>query len=427
MPNQIVTLAKLSLDAYKNTVLPVDGLKAVSATEFGIAVSQSGTNVKWTFDAGAYRATLPDKYAKSFKDDAVAHVYLSEDSKTLAVAFRGTDGLALDRVLGWGPQMKKGYYALYEPLIDAVKVYAASHAIEKILITGHSLGAAMAQYSMGDLPNTATTKVSAAIFGNPGAVNAGNSAEDRMIEFEYSDDAFVKLEKSPFVDFDHQGQRIRMPLDSASTSRDDKVGRYEHDIGRYLKAVENFANLDNQVPTFMTATTYDGNTTTRAYAGGAGNNSLSGEGGKNDTLYGGAGNDILHGRSGNDSLHGGTGNDRLFGDEGRDKLTGNEGADQFRFDQKLIKANVDTIADFDTSQDSIRLSKLYFKGAGTGQLDPDHFIIGTAANDANDRVIYNNNTGRLLFDADGSGNGAAKTFASVGLGTVINAEDFWIY
>ena len=44
--------------------------------------------------------------------------------------------------------------------------------------------------------------------------------------------------------------------------------------------------------------------------------------------------------------------------------------------------------------------------------------------DGNDRLLYNQVTGQLFFDADGNGAGAAFLFATLGAGTVLAASDF---
>ncbi len=416
---KIIAMAKLALAAYDDTRTTTAGFAPVSAKNFGMgSKSASGSDVKWTFDNGTYRATLPGKLGRTFDDDAVATISIMTEAsgqKTLAVAFRGTDGIAIDKALGWGPQMKKGYYPLYEPLIDAIKAYAKEHAIKNVLVTGHSLGAAVAQYAMQDLADTRTTKYSAAIFGSPGAVNSGNDPENRLLEFEYSQDAFTRLKDAPFVSFDHQGQRIVMPLDDTTTSRDNDVSRYEHKMELYLKAVQNFANLGGETPAFMQTDKHQGNGATKAYAGGGGNDSLKGQG-TSEALYGGAGNDKLRGQGGNDSLRGGSGNDWLEGGTGNDRLRGGTGEDTFAFNQKLLKSNTDKIHYFKSATDRIALDDAIFTKLDKANLQQDDFA---------DHIIYNSKSGKLFYDA--GPNNAAKHFATLTPGTILTADDFWVY
>jgi hypothetical protein len=52
------------------------------------------------------------------------------------------------------------------------------------------------------------------------------------------------------------------------------------------------------------------------------------------------------------------------------------------------------------------------------------FRLGTAAGDANDRIIYDKATGNIYYDADGSGGGAKVLFAQVTAGTTLTNADF---
>jgi Ca2+-binding RTX toxin-like protein len=147
-------------------------------------------------------------------------------------------------------------------------------------------------------------------------------------------------------------------------------------------------------------------------------NSLSGNNGAN-TLTGAAGNDTLSGGAGADMLVGGAGNDRLNG--GLD-------ADTFVFTDALGSTNVDTILDFNVADDTIQLSTAIFTTAGgAGALAAGAFNTGSAATEADDRIIYNSATGALLYDSDGVGGAAAVQFATLTSATgALTAADFVI-
>ena len=132
-----------------------------------------------------------------------------------------------------------------------------------------------------------------------------------------------------------------------------------------------------------------------------------------DTLHGLGGNDRLIGFGGNDTLNGGEGNDLLQGGIGSDQLSGGTGADQFRFDTSIAFGDIDIITDFELGVDQIQLSRAVFSALDLGALSATAFVTGTAAQDSDDRIIYDAATGSLYYDVDGNGAGAAIKFASV--------------
>jgi serralysin len=144
-----------------------------------------------------------------------------------------------------------------------------------------------------------------------------------------------------------------------------------------------------------------------------------------NSLNGGAGADRLEGDAGNDRLNGGGGHDRLCGGAGRDTLTGGAGADGFRFDAAPGAANTDRVLDFSAADDTILLDRSVFAAiAADGTLAASAFHAGTAAQDAGDRIVYDAATGRIFYDADGSGAAAAILFATVAAGTSLTFADF---
>jgi Ca2+-binding RTX toxin-like protein len=57
-------------------------------------------------------------------------------------------------------------------------------------------------------------------------------------------------------------------------------------------------------------------------------------------------------------------------------------------------------------------------------LSASAFVVGNAALDADDRIIYNQAAGQLWFDADGNGAGDPVLFATLGNQPTITAGDF---
>ena len=144
------------------------------------------------------------------------------------------------------------------------------------------------------------------------------------------------------------------------------------------------------------------------------------------------GNGLANGLTGNLSanvLRGEGGDDAIFGKGGNDTLSGGDGADKIHFDTALSAAdNVDRIGGFSAADDTIMLDRAIFGGiSANGTLSSSAFAAGTAAADADDRIVYDSATGRIFYDADGSGAGAALLFAQVSAGTALTNLDFVAY
>jgi hypothetical protein len=148
----------------------------------------------------------------------------------------------------------------------------------------------------------------------------------------------------------------------------------------------------------------------------------------NDTIYGLGGNDGMTGQGGDDYLVGGDGDDAISGGIGMDVMVGGAGRDSFYFTTRASASNVDTIRDFVSSDDLFRLDDTAFEGIGVaGVLGAARFVIAAAAADALDRIIYEKATGKLYFDADGTGIKAKVHFATLAPNAVVGADDFLIF
>jgi Ca2+-binding RTX toxin-like protein len=250
------------------------------------------------------------------------------------------------------------------------------------------------------------------------------------------------------------------------------------------------ANLENLTLTGSAAINGTGNTLSNVLTGNSGANRISGGGGNdtiiggagNDTLEGAAGNDSLTGGEGTDTasyasataavtvslalttaqntvgagtdtlttienltgssfndtltgsssantIIGGAGNDVINGGAGNDVLTGGIGADAFVFNfAPNATTNLDTITDFNVVDDTIQLENSIFTALGltTGTLSAANFVIGTAAADATDRIIYNSTTGALLYDSNGNVAGGSVQIATLATGLAMTNNDFLI-
>ncbi len=144
--------------------------------------------------------------------------------------------------------------------------------------------------------------------------------------------------------------------------------------------------------------------------------------------------DTLIGTKNADALTGTAGRDIIKGLAGKDVLSGGAGQDVFVFDSKPNKkTNLDKVVDFTVVDDSIWLenkifTKLGKKGseAAPAQLKKSFFVLGEKAKDKDDYIIYSKKTGKLYFDADGSGSKAAVEIATLSKKLAMTNKDFFV-
>jgi Ca2+-binding RTX toxin-like protein len=133
------------------------------------------------------------------------------------------------------------------------------------------------------------------------------------------------------------------------------------------------------------------------------------------------------GTSGHDTLRGDDGANRIDGRLGNDVLTGNGGQDAFVFRSFAFDgSHVDQITDFSVADDSIYIDNAAFDALANGWLAAGAFHVGSAAADADDRIIYNSATGGIFYDPDANGVGAACQFAQVSAGLALTHQDILV-
>ena len=242
-----------------------------------------------------------------------------------------------------------------------------------------------------------------------------------------------------------------------------------------LSAASEVENLSTTSDVAATAINLTGNQFNNVITGNAGSNTLDGKGGV-DTLIGLGGNDFYYVDAAGDIVveTAGGGNDRvfasvsyalggaadveilttssntgtgainltgnalpnvIFGNEGANRLNGKGGADVlvglggpdvFVFDTALGGGNIDTVSGYIVGLDSFELSRSIFSTLPTGTLSASGFVRGAAAVDEFHRIIYNQNAGDLLYDADGTGAAQAVMFAHLAAGLALSNLDFHI-
>jgi Ca2+-binding RTX toxin-like protein len=146
----------------------------------------------------------------------------------------------------------------------------------------------------------------------------------------------------------------------------------------------------------------------------------------NTTSQGGTSAINLTGNEFAQTLIGNAGDNRLEGREGNDTLRGLGGKDTFVFNTKLGASNVDTVVDFNVADDRFLLSDAIFTTVNTGILASGYFRSNTSglAQDANDHIIYETDTGELYYDSDGNAAGGSVLFAKIAVGLSLTYADF---
>jgi Ca2+-binding RTX toxin-like protein len=136
---------------------------------------------------------------------------------------------------------------------------------------------------------------------------------------------------------------------------------------------------------------------------------------------------VLTGNSSGTVIRGNSGANVINGGAGNDELIGLGGYDTFVFNTMLDPVNnVDLLSDFNFTEDMIHLENAVFGSLAPGGLAASQFVVGAAAQDGNDYIIYNDSTGALLYDSDGNDVMAAVRFAQLDVGTNISNVDFLI-
>lgn len=108
-------------------------------------------------------------------------------------------------------------------------------------------------------------------------------------------------------------------------------------------------------------------------------------------------------------------------------LPGGSGKDNFGFNAK--NEGIDTITDFKAVDDTISIFGTGFGGGLTtgAAITADQFRLGSSAQDASDRFIYNKSNGELFFDVDGLGGAGQVQIATLTGAPSITQSDIVVF
>ncbi|HEV2898674.1 MAG TPA: calcium-binding protein [Pseudaminobacter sp.] len=132
------------------------------------------------------------------------------------------------------------------------------------------------------------------------------------------------------------------------------------------------------------------------------------------------------------SIGGNNSDNVINGREGNDGLGGGYGSDIFVFNTTLGPGNIDTIGDFNVNDDTVALASNIFGQArgsgvdGLGTLLTNEFRANATgqAEDADDRIIYETDSGRIFYDFNGNAAGGNYLFATTYTGLALTNSDF---
>jgi Lipase (class 3) len=201
--NPLTTTRGIPQDSKAQQDIQAANWHAVSAGELGLnSLGQQGS-LQYSFVNGYYQAyDTNDTFETDLSEgDALVLTGLVNGKMTLAVSFAGTD-----QASDWLDFADfSTHYAKFDPLVSAIKNYIDSHQVDQVFVSGHSLGAAMAQYFMEDARFQNDPRFKAWTIGSPGADNVSSSSPDpRITNFIHALDPVTLVPYFSSLTLDHK-------------------------------------------------------------------------------------------------------------------------------------------------------------------------------------------------------------------------------
>ncbi|MFO1405018.1 MAG: DUF4347 domain-containing protein [Azonexus sp.] len=274
-------------------------------------------------------------------DNGYAQAFVARNSvdETLAISFRGTEPVAdLVTDLIGGISGFESAYEKFHYFIESVDKYISDNHVNKVLVTGHSLGGVFAEWYMATHHDSPETHYQGITFASPGdrflSAKTDSSSDARILNIGLLGDPIANAAENWSVGRNDVG----VDLTYVRGSERSVAGVLEmltdytiHKIASYSAATWEithssfFGDVSSSLPRyFLVIGSPEKGGTINAVLGRQ--NLLIGQSG-DDSLVGGGWNDLLDSGTGKDTLDGGGGDDKLDGGIGNDTIIGGPGND----------------------------------------------------------------------------------------------------
>ncbi|WP_246730183.1 Calx-beta domain-containing protein [Nitratireductor mangrovi] len=308
-------------------------------------------NQSWIGDGGRYQ-----------NENAAGFAAVVDD--TLAISFSGSQFEILRAATSFiyrsdGPIYKlledyfdavtqHDHFQLLTPLIDGALSYAKSIGINKVLISGHSLGGSMAERFAAKAENDplySQFEYRIVTFGSPGSnlIN-GTKTEREVVNISHTEDIVSNGIIPKIVSGDrHSGRVVDIEIPGFHLVVDEHrmFGGdvpYKRSITSISESLLRNVFEDDWIDRSITIGDdlnrefFSDGAQNELFIGGPGAEKFFSSSSVNtdDFLDGGGGNDILSGRGGNDFLAGGDGSDTLHGGAGFDRAVFEHGVEYYQ-------------------------------------------------------------------------------------------------
>ncbi len=189
----VLELGRLALDAY-NDVGAGRNWHQLSAIELGMLPrSEPDALLQYSMQNGFYTATS-DRVGPDSEANALVSVGLINGQRVLSISFRGTDDRG-DLLDDFNFLVDDAGFAIhydqFRPLIEALDAFIgdSDNQISRVIVSGHSLGAAMVQMYLAapGHPNTATYQGLALATPGP-SDSTGDPEYNNILNIVHSDD-----------------------------------------------------------------------------------------------------------------------------------------------------------------------------------------------------------------------------------------------